>query len=78
MNTMNEFLENALKDVDLDEGRGKELAKRIPQGFDKHIKTINKGIRVGSKNIVVTGIDGLEKELDKLREFVTKDNPDFD
>lgn len=60
----------------INEGRGQELAKRIP--LEKHIKTINKGIRTGSKNIVVSGIQALEKDLDKLLAFVTKDNPDFE
>jgi hypothetical protein len=79
MPTLNEFLDKALKDQDkVNEGRGQELAKRIVQSFDKHIKDINKGIRVGSKNIVMSGVQGLEKELDKLTSFVTKDNPDFD
>ena len=72
MSTMNEFLKNALDGVDLNEGREHELAARNVTSIEKSLKTVKKGIRVGSKNITMSGVQEIEKELDKLTTLVTK------
>lgn len=70
--TMKEFLTEALKDDGLNEGREHELAKRNVTAIESALKTVNKGIRTGSKNITMAGVEKIEKETKKLSSLVTK------